>query len=89
MSNSQYQPPLEDIQFQLEAFGYNDVASLPEFEMYDLETAMECLEGAGDVLINSWMTVNKKGDEDGVHFNSQDNSVQLPDGFKEEKKSDS
>ena len=51
--------------------------------MYDLDTAMECLEGAGDVLVNSWMTVNKKGDEVGVHFNAHDNSVVLPEGFKE------
>jgi alkylation response protein AidB-like acyl-CoA dehydrogenase len=83
MSNSQYQPPLEDIKFQLEAFGYNEVAALENFETYDLETAMECLEGAADVLMNSWLTVNKKGDEIGVSFNPEDKTVTLPEGFQE------
>ena len=40
-----YNPPLKDIKFVLEAFGYNEkVASLPAFADFDLSMVMEVME---------------------------------------------
>ena len=78
-----YTAPIQDIQFQLEAFKYEDVASLEPFEDYDLETAMGIVQEASDLLIETWLPTNQIGDIEGVHFHPEDKSVTTPEVFKD------
>ena len=76
-----YQIPLEEIQFQLSTFGYEEVSSFECYEDYDLETALGIISEAGELLMEHWLPVNNLGDVVGVHYNQADKSVQMPDGF--------
>ena len=83
MTTVNYKAPIKDLQFQLEAFGYEEIAQLPVFEDYDLETAIEALTDASMILSEFWLPTNRKGDEEGVRFNPEDHSVTTPECFKE------
>ena len=76
-----YTAPIQDIQFQLEAFKYEDVSSLEPFEDYDLETALGIVQEASDLLIETWLPTNQIGDIEGVHFHPEDKSVTTPEDF--------
>ncbi|MEC7988281.1 MAG: acyl-CoA dehydrogenase [Myxococcota bacterium] len=84
-----YKPPLKDIEFQLEAFDYSEVAGLDLFKdedgdaMYDLESAVGVLTEASDLLVEKWLPTNRIGDIEGVHYHPEDNSVTTPECFKE------
>ena len=79
-----YTPPLEDIRFNLEVFGYEAlVASLEPFEDFDLETAMELLGEYSKFCATELYPLNQKGDHQGLKFNPEDFSVTTPEGFKE------
>ncbi len=79
-----YSPPIDDIRFVLQAFDYQStVASLPGFEDFDLETAMDLLEGYSRFCVDVLQPLNGKGDAEGVRFVPETHEVFLPDGFKE------
>ena len=78
-----YKAPLQDIQFQLEAFNYEAVAALESFESYDLETSLGIIEEASDLLIETWLPTNQIGDIEGVTYHPEDNSVTTPEVFKD------
>ncbi|MCB9670905.1 MAG: acyl-CoA dehydrogenase C-terminal domain-containing protein [Alphaproteobacteria bacterium] len=79
-----YTPPIADIRFNLEVFGYEqDVASLPAFADFDLETAMSLLEEYSKYCVEVLHPLNKSGDTTGVRFDPADSSVTMPEGFKE------
>ena len=79
-----YTPPLDDIRFNLEAFGYEElVASKEVFEDFDLETSMEILGEYAKFCATELYPLNQKGDLAGLKFDPEDFSVTTPEGFKE------
>ena len=81
---SHYQTPLDDIRFNLEAFGYTEtIHSLPDFADFDLETAMGIIEEFSRFCEGELLPLNGRGDHDGVTFNPEDFSVTTPEGFPE------
>ncbi|MEO1266528.1 MAG: acyl-CoA dehydrogenase [Myxococcota bacterium] len=79
-----YNPPLKDIRFQMEAFGYDaQVKTLPGFEEFDLETVMAFVEQGGRFLAQEMLPLNRSGDEEGLHYDPDTYDVRMPKGFKE------
>jgi alkylation response protein AidB-like acyl-CoA dehydrogenase len=79
-----YQPPIQDLQFLLQAFGYEEkIQSLEPFADFDLETCMDLIETYSAFCTEVLEPLNAKGDREGVTFDPTDHSVTLPDGFKE------
>ena len=83
----QYTPPLDDIRFNLEAFGYEaHIASLEKFEDFDLETSFAMLdEYARYCAAKRSLSGRTTADR----FNADDLSVTAPgmkpyDGFADE-----
>ena len=65
MTTVNYEAPLKDIYFQLQAFDYSTVASLEAFEGYDFETAIDYITDACTLLGKFWLPTNRIGDEEG------------------------
>ena len=81
---SHYKTPLEDIRFNLEAFGYTEtVHSMPDFADFDLDTAMGIIEEFAKFCEGELLPLNAKGDHDDLVFDPKDYSVTTADGFKE------
>jgi alkylation response protein AidB-like acyl-CoA dehydrogenase len=78
-----YKTPLADIRFALESMGYDQVASLSDFEDYDLETLMGIIEEVGKFCTNEMLPLNRSGDVEGVSLNTETKEVTTPKGFKE------
>ncbi len=77
-----YQPPLADFRFLLETFGYPErVASLPAFQDFDLETAMDLVQGYADYCVGTLLPLNARGDAQGVRYLPEQHAVKTPDGF--------
>lgn len=77
-----YKAPLDDIRFILETFGYEDVAALPGFEDFDLETAMAILGESAKFCTNEMLPLNRVGDVEGLKFDPETRTVTTPAGFK-------
>ncbi|MCB9674484.1 MAG: acyl-CoA dehydrogenase C-terminal domain-containing protein [Alphaproteobacteria bacterium] len=78
-----YRPPLDDIRFNLEVFGYAErIESIERFADFDLETAMSLLEEYSKFCVDVLKPLNASGDTVGVRFDPADHSVTTPDGFK-------
>ncbi len=81
---SHYSTPLDEIRFNLEAFGYNEnVHSMPDFADFDLDTAMGIIGEFSRFCEGELLPLNARGDHDGLVFNPEDHSVTTPEGFKE------
>ena len=77
-----YQAPLDEIRFLLQTFGYDeDVASLPGYEDYDLETAMVLFEEYARFCVGELLPLNQKADRQGLRFDPATGAVTTPDGF--------
>ncbi len=78
-----YNAPLKEIRFLLEVFGYNEkVASLSQFEDYDLDSVMAMMEQTARFCTEKMLPLNRKGDQDGLIFDPETQSVKTPEGFK-------
>ncbi|MBX3270500.1 MAG: acyl-CoA dehydrogenase [Sandaracinaceae bacterium] len=78
-----YRAPIEDMMFQLAAFGYEDVAGLSRFEAFDLETLRMILEQTGALASDVLLACNRAGDEDGVKWDPATGAVKTARGFRE------
>lgn len=79
-----YSPPLKEMRFLLEAFGFEEkLGDFEAFEMYDLATTMAVLETVGNIGVDKLLPINRKGDEEGLEFDPEEATVTLPDGFRE------
>lgn len=79
-----YNAPLADIMFQLKAFGYaENVASLPAFEGFDIETVEALLDQAANVASEVMLPMNRSGDQEGLKWDPKTGSVTTPKGFQE------
>jgi len=78
-----YRPPLDDIRFLLQTFGYSEqVQTLPLFGDFDLDTAMDLVQGYSDYCVDVLLPLNSKGDVQGVRYLPETHQVLAPDGFK-------
>ncbi len=77
-----YRPPINDIRFILENFGYEDLQALAEFSEFDLDTVVALAEASGDFCVNEMLPLNRSADQEGVRFNPEDGTVTTPKGFK-------
>ncbi|MFT5682190.1 MAG: alkylation response protein AidB-like acyl-CoA dehydrogenase [Myxococcota bacterium] len=81
---SHYKTPIDEIRFNLEAFGYSEtVHSIPDFADFDLDTAMGIISEFAKFCEGELLPLNAKGDQDGLVFDPKDHSVTTPAGFKE------
>ena len=81
-----YTPPLEDIKFNLRAFGYADkVASMEDFQDFDLDTFNDIMEAYSDFCVGELYPLNQAADHEGLKFDPSKPyaSVTMPKGFKE------
>jgi alkylation response protein AidB-like acyl-CoA dehydrogenase len=78
-----YTPPIDQVRFLLEVFGYPElVATLPGYEDFDLDTAMSMLDEYARFCVTELLPLNGKGDRTGLRFNPDDGSVTTPPGFR-------
>lgn len=79
-----YRPPLTDIRFLLETFDYaGQIQPLPGCEDFDLDTAMDLVDGYASWCVEVLLPLNGKADHQGVRFVPETHEVRTPDGFKE------
>ncbi len=79
-----YRPPLDDIRFNLQVFDYEGlVHGMACYEDFDLDTAMDLIEGYGKFCVDVLLPLNGTGDATGVTFVPETHDVVMPDGFKE------
>ena len=79
-----YTPPLDDIRFNLEVFGYPAlISALPKLADFDLDTAMALLGEYSNFCANVLYPLNQKADQQGLKFDGATGAVTTPDGFKE------
>ena len=77
-----YQPPIADIRFLLETFGYEDrIQSLPPYGDFDLETVMSMVEEYSKFCVEVLEPLDAVGDQTGVSYDPATHDVTLPDGF--------
>jgi alkylation response protein AidB-like acyl-CoA dehydrogenase len=79
-----YAPPIEDMEFLLNAFDYADrVQSIDAFADWDIDMAMSVLTEIGRFCVQEMLPLNGPGDRQGVRFDTETGAVITPDGFKE------
>ncbi|MBH23908.1 MAG: acyl-CoA dehydrogenase [Myxococcales bacterium] len=79
-----YNPPLKEIRFLLEAFGYDEqVATLDGFKDFDLDTVMTLMEQSGRFCAEQMLPLNRVGDQVGLDYDPDNYTVTMPKGFKE------
>ncbi len=76
-----YKAPIEDMMFQLAAFGYDRVSSLDEFSAYDLETVRMVLDQTGSLVVDVLLPCNRTGDQQGAQWVPETGAVKVPDGY--------
>ena len=64
-----YTAPIDDIRFLLEVFDYNEqIQSIPRFEDFDRDTAIDLLEGYASFCVEVLQPLNGPNDQEGVHY---------------------
>ena len=77
-----YRPPVQDMRFALELFGYEEVQNLEKYADYDVETLIAMLEETAKFAVNEMLPLNQKGDREGLKFDPETGEVTTPEGFK-------
>ncbi len=79
-----YHPPLDDIRFNFEVFGFDRMlGGIERFKDFDLATSMTLLGEYASYCADVLHPLNAKGDAVGVKYNAADRSVTTPPGFRE------
>jgi alkylation response protein AidB-like acyl-CoA dehydrogenase len=79
-----FKPPVKDIHFLLEAFDYaNEVGALDTYSSYDLDTVVTMAEHSGNFCAQELLPLNRSGDQEGIHYDPQAQTITMPKGFKE------
>ncbi len=76
-----YTAPIDDMMFQLAAFGYDEVAKLDRFEAFDLETTRLFLEQTGTLASEVLLPSNRAGDTEGTSWDPQTGDVTTARGY--------
>jgi len=77
-----YRAPIDDMMFQLAAFGYADVAALEKFEAFDDETVRMILDQTGSLAADVLLACNRAGDQEGTKWDPETGAVKTASGFK-------
>jgi alkylation response protein AidB-like acyl-CoA dehydrogenase len=78
-----YDPPVDDFSFLLEAFDYERVAEEAGFEGYDQNMMEAMLEQSGDFFSDVVLPTNEIGDQEGLEYDPDTQTVTTPDEFKD------
>ncbi len=78
-----YKAPVDDMMFQLAAFGYDEVQKLEAFAAYDLETIKMFLDQTATFATEVMLACNRTGDQQGLKWDPKTGAVTTPDGFKD------
>jgi alkylation response protein AidB-like acyl-CoA dehydrogenase len=79
-----YRPPLDDIRFLFEVFGYDrQLGAIERFASFDLDTSMTLLGEYAKYCADVLAPLNAVGDHQGVRYDAATKSVTTPDGFRE------
>jgi alkylation response protein AidB-like acyl-CoA dehydrogenase len=78
-----YKAPVQEMRFQLEAFGYEELTALEALSAYDLDTVTAMLEQSGNFMQQTLLPTNRVGDQQGLKWDPDTGAVTTPDGFKE------
>jgi alkylation response protein AidB-like acyl-CoA dehydrogenase len=79
-----YRPPLDDIRFLFEVFGYDrQLGGIERFSSFDLETSMTLLGEYAKFCAEVLAPLNAVGDKQGVRYDPVTKAVTTPDGFRE------
>jgi len=78
-----YKPNVQDMLFQLEAFGYDRVCALEPFAAFDPDTAKMLLEQGAALAADVMLPTNRSGDQEGLKWDPKTGDVTTPSGFKE------
>ncbi|MEL6348100.1 MAG: acyl-CoA dehydrogenase family protein, partial [Myxococcota bacterium] len=79
-----YSPPVDDLRFLLDVFGYSEhISTIPEFADYDAETVGALLEQVSKFCVEQMLPVNGPADRQGLKFDPETHTVTMPDGYKE------
>ncbi len=76
-----YTAPIDDMMFQLAAFGYDAVAKLDRFEAFDFETARMFLEQTGTLASDILLKSNRNGDTEGTKWDPKTGEVTIASGY--------
>ena len=76
-----YTAPIDDMMFQLSAFGYDEVSKLEPFEAFDLETARMFLEQTGTLASEVLLPSNRNGDKEGTKWDPETGDVTIASGY--------
>lgn len=69
------------MRFVLEAMGYDEVQKLEGYEDFDMDVAMSILEEQGKFCANEMLPLNQTGDQEGIHYDPQEQTITMPKGF--------
>ena len=78
-----YKAPVDDMLFQLGAFGYARVTKLERFADYDLDTTEAMLRQTGSFSEEVMLPCNGTGDRTGLKWDAKTGDVTTPPGFRE------
>lgn len=78
-----YSPPVAEMKFLLEAFGYDKVQALEQFASYDLDMVEAILKQNGAFCSEVLLPLNRSGDQEGLKWDPKTGDVTTPKGFKD------
>ena len=75
-----YKAPIDDMLFQLEAFGYDRVVGLEAYESFDLEMVTALLKQTAAFAETEILPTNRTGDHQGLKWDPKSGAVTKPEG---------
>ena len=76
-----YKPPVDDIMFVLEAFGYDELLELDQFKDFDRDTVRAIIDELGRFCVKEFLPLNAVGDQVGLEYDPETGDVTTPPGF--------
>jgi len=76
-----YRAPIDDMMFQLEAFGFDAVTKLERFSAFDLETTRMFLQQTGALSSDVLLKSNRTGDIEGCTWDPESGAVTTATGY--------
>lgn len=78
-----YKAPIDDMLFQLDAFGYGRISSMKRFEAYDADMTAAMLKQTAAFSEEVLLPTNRRGDQTGLKWDAKTGDVTTPPGFRE------
>lgn len=78
-----YKAPIDDMLFQLHAFGYGRISSMKRFEAYDAEMTKAMLRQTASFSEEVLLPTNRPGDQVGLKWDPKTGDVTTPPGFRD------